>query len=643
MTLLRQLILSTLGLLLVVVCGSLVITVHNTRSYLNAQLATHAQDAATSLGLTLTAATEAGDTATQTVMVDAVFDRGYYRSIEVRDAGGGVTLRRQISAVPPAVPGWFTRLLPLATPSAEAVIMGGWQQLGTVNVRSHPGQAYSQLWQSTLANVRLFLAAGLLGILGAWLLVRTILRPLKAVETQAAAIARRDFATRAPLPRTPDLRRVAVAMNELSDKVRQMLAEQLALMEVAQAQAYRDPVTGLGNRIYFDNTLGHLLTAREEPAPGALALVQIRGLAAHNTQHGYGAGDTLLKAAATAVGAALQPYGVLGAARLGGGDFAWVLAESRRLDDIGTALCAALRQLHSSGQASDADVGHVGIASLQARESPRALLSRADRALREAQRASPASYVVSTDTSPALTATDNAERLRSALANRRLVLHAQSVHRLSDGAVLHHEILARIATPEGLVPAGAFLPGSEREGLAQALDRGVLATLFASSSYGDTRPLAVNLSPSSIADAGFRTWLREELARRPALAGRLCLELPEYGAGQHLDALREFAKEMRAMGTGLGLDHFGRGFSPFGYLASLRPAYLKMDGTHSHALPHSEEGAFFVRALANVAHTLDALLIAQNVEHDAQLSALMPLGVDGAQGYRIAPPGPFNP
>src|SRR3990167_5562943 len=70
--------------------GILVINAQSTRNYLVEQMQSHAQDTATSLGLSLTTSIERNDLATMNSMADAIFDRGYYREIVVRNVTGDI-------------------------------------------------------------------------------------------------------------------------------------------------------------------------------------------------------------------------------------------------------------------------------------------------------------------------------------------------------------------------------------------------------------------------------------------------------------------------------------------------------------------------------------------------------------------------
>lgn len=644
MTLLRQLILAILALLLLVFAGSVAISVANTRHYLDAQLQSHAQDAATSLGLSLSTSAAEDDRATMESMVDALFDSGYYRSIRIIDTGGAPLVERAQPVRFDDVPAWFVRLIPLDTPLGEAMLMSGWRQLGRVQVTSNPGYAYLELWRTTRGSVGLFALVAALAVALSVVGVNIILRPLRATEAQAAAIADREFPVQEHLPRTRELRRVVEAMNHMSRKVRQMLDEQIALGERLREKAYRDPVTGLGNRALFQHDLEHLLDSTEEHFRGVLALVQLRDFRDYNENHGYSAGDELLRQAAAALRETTAQFRPLCLARLGGADFGLLFPRSGddEIAAIGSAMSQALASLQERGVMPDGDVGHIGMAVHMGTDTLSMLLSRADAALRQAQ--------ATTGNAWQLAPTSESRKPRPAMTWRRLLnecleggklaLFAQPVLRPNDPLkVLHTEILLRLPTDEGLLPAGGFMPMAERLGLASAIDRAVITAVLARVRPSDNaRHFALNLSPTSLSDPRFRSWLLETLDQHPVQAADLTFELPEYGASRDLPALRELAVGLARRGSGLALDHFGRGFNPLGYLAGLKLRYLKVDGRYIHALAHDSDSRYFIATLREIAHGLDCKIIAEAVETEAQLAAVVELRMDGAQGYHLTAP-----
>jgi diguanylate cyclase (GGDEF)-like protein len=647
MTLLRQLLIAIFALLLLMFAGSVAISVGNTRSYLDAQLRSHAQDAATSLGLSLSSSAAENDRATMESMVDALFDSGYYSSLRVIDNTAADVVKRQQPVKFDDVPGWFVRLLPLHTPTGEAMLMSGWRQLGRVQVTSNPGYAYLELWRTTRDSVGLFAAVAALAVVLAVIGVRFLLQPLRATEAQAAAIADREFPVQEDVPRTRELRRVVEAMNHMSRKVRSMLDEQIALGERLREKAYRDPVTGLGNRALFERDLEHLLDSTEEHFRGVLALVQLRDFRQYNDSRGYSAGDELLRQAAIVLREAASDFRPHSMARIGGADFGLLIPRSGddEIAALGNALAQALGRLHERGLLTEPDVGHVGMAIRAPTDDARRLLSRADQALRQAQATAGNSWQLARDDGTRLPRAASLWRtlISNYLASGKIELYTQPVLKPDNPQmVVHHEVLLRLPADEGLLPAGGFMPMAERLGLAGAVDRAVVSALLARVRASDNaRTFAVNLSPSSLADPQFRAWLLAHLDQNPQILPNLAFEFPEYGAARELPALRELAVALARRGCALGLDHFGRGFNPLGYLAGLKLSYLKVDGRYIHALASDSDSRYFIGTLREIAHGLDCQIIAEAVENAGQLVAVTELRMDGAQGYYLASPKPL--
>ncbi|MES9905220.1 MAG: LapD/MoxY N-terminal periplasmic domain-containing protein, partial [Sedimenticola sp.] len=298
MTLSKQLIILIAALLLLVFVGTFLISVDNTRDYLEKQLASHAQDAATSLGLSISPHMAEGDLATVRSMTDVIFDRGYYRSIRIEDMKGKPLVDRILPVRIEGVPEWFIERLHLTTPMGESSLMSGWIQAGRVVIKSHPGFAYNQLWQTVAATFWWFIGSLVVVLTIALLLLRWVMKPLGSVERQADAICNREFLILDQLPRTPDLRRIVEAMNRMSAKVKQMLDDLEQLASGLRRQAHQHPVTGLVNKRYFTDTLTNLIRSPEEFSHGVLCLIQLKDFKDYNDRKGYQAGDELLREAA---------------------------------------------------------------------------------------------------------------------------------------------------------------------------------------------------------------------------------------------------------------------------------------------------------------------------------------------------------
>jgi len=277
MTLARQIALSGIFILLCLFIGMLTFVVKNTQSFLDQQLASHSQDTATALGLCLTLTMKNNDVVTASRIVDAIWDRGYYKSIEIQASNGTPLVSREMEVTVNAVPEWFIEFLNLHTEKKEALIMDGWRKVGKVSIVSNPGFAYEQIWLTFINSLEWLLLTGVMAtVLGGFLLY-IILRPLRAITAQAAAICNQQFLIQKTLPWTIDLRQVVVAINNMSLRLKTIFEEQAKTSEQLREQAYTDPLTHLGNRRFFDLQLDHLLKEASAQTSGVLLLIEIQG------------------------------------------------------------------------------------------------------------------------------------------------------------------------------------------------------------------------------------------------------------------------------------------------------------------------------------------------------------------------------
>ncbi|MEO7558408.1 MAG: EAL domain-containing protein [Gammaproteobacteria bacterium] len=650
MTLYKQLVLLILTLLTLMFLGTLLVNFYNTRAFLTEQLASHAQDTATTLGVSLSPPMQAQDVPTMNSIIDAVFDRGYYRGISVVSTQGQVLIDRKQDIVIERVPGWFVHWIKLEAPPGTAFVMSGWRQAGVVRVQSHTGYAYKQLWRTLTELIMWFAVTALLGIIAGVVVLRLLLRPLQAVERQAEAVSGGRYETQVTLPKTRELRSVALAMNRMTEKVKTTFKEQAQSAEHLRVLVYRDPLTGLGNRRYFDAQLQTHLKSNTDLKSSVLLLIQLNDLHEMNNRRGYQAGDMLLKQAAAVLEQATAEHEQCVLARMAGADFGLLMPNAGLADaqQLATAICSGLARLHSQGFSDSSNVAQIGVALYTGGQSATEVLSEADLALRAAQAQGPNTwyhYAAVLKLPEIHGGQEWKSYITEVVRARKLVLFIQPVvDAHHPERILQQEVLVRIPGQDNtLLTARMFMPMAEQMDVVVEIDRAVLTEIIArQSKQREGLPLAVNLSLASLRDADFSDWLFGMLAGMPNTAPRIAFEFSELWAVRELDRVHDFVTRLRLLGHGFGLDQFGRGFSAFGYLQSLRPDYVKIDGSYTEQVTENHDNQFFLSTLVGVAHSLDILVIAQSVESQAQWQILKELRMDGVQGYAVAEPRPIS-
>jgi len=652
MTLYRQLIIFTLALFFILFIGTWFAKLETTRSFLVDQLESHAQDTATSLGLSITQHMVNKDMPMIESMINAVFDRGYYRVIQLKDTKETVLIERSLDVTIENVPPWFIRWVRLETPDASANVMSGWIQAGSIYVKSHPGYAYKTLWEDVIRTTLWFLACGIFLLIAGAFGLRVLLRPLTLVERQADAICRKEYELQERIPWTKEFRRVVEAMNRMTHKVKEMFEEQVKQAEGLRERGYHDPVTGLGNRRYFDTQITARLDRRDSITKGILLLIKLNDLDKLNQLKGFQAGDEFLKRVAALLQDATRQYASCVLARLTGGDFGVFLPDAPPWDaeTIAGGVANRLSQLAAEQIAVTDNIGYVGAATYEATVILSRLISEADLALTAARQAGPNGWNVraitaETDKAP-LGQQQWKDMLEKALRERRISLDAQPVVKTTDrNHLLHLEIFSRIIQEDGtFLSAGVFMPLAERLKLVSSIDRIVLEEVMQlDRNQLGVENIAVNVSPASLQDDAFRQWLQSSLKTLPRTAPRIIFEFSEFSAVQNLNLVRDFSIFVREYGHAMGLDHYGQSFSNLGYLKSMRPDYVKIDRAYTGELKDEEsDSRFFIGSLCSVAHSIDIMVIAEGVETEQQVQILTELNLDAIQGYIVDRPKPIK-
>ncbi|HAN67173.1 MAG TPA: GGDEF domain-containing protein, partial [Halieaceae bacterium] len=155
MSLFKQLWLAIVLLLALAFGSSLIVSSLAAQRYLQQQLYLKNVDNAAALALSL--GQQEADGVLLELTLAAQFDTGHYELIELVSPDGKVLVRREDRQPLTDAPGWLPKVLPLEVEPGVAQVQQGWQQLGTLTVRSHSRFAYRALWDSTRLLALMFL------------------------------------------------------------------------------------------------------------------------------------------------------------------------------------------------------------------------------------------------------------------------------------------------------------------------------------------------------------------------------------------------------------------------------------------------------------------------------------------------------
>jgi diguanylate cyclase (GGDEF)-like protein len=415
-------------------------------------------------------------------------------------------------------------------------------------------------------------------------------------------------------------------------------------------RASRDALTGLLNRHSLRGRVDAVL-AREGHVP-ALLFIDVDDFKVINDTLGHSAGDKILAALASRLQHSVRPQDQ--PARLGGDEFAVLLARiehPREAITVAERVIAAMtRPIVVDGVQRILSVS-VGIAVHEHEgDTAEELLRNADLAMYSAKGRGKDRYAIyepslHADATARLNLTDE---LRRAVTTGQFVLHFQPTVDLREGAVTGAEALIRWAHPQrGLLKPPEFLPVAVESGMGGEIYDWVVTQACAAAAGwqrsgllpGDFR-LGVNVDAEQIVAGDFAADLQRVLERCGWPPSQLVLELVESSLVDARSALPVFA-DLEAQGVRLAIDDFGTGYSSLSYLRRLPVHVLKIDKAFVAELDQGAEGEAMTRAIIALASSMNLTTIAEGVERRVQVSRLLSLGCEEAQGYLYTEPLPL--
>jgi diguanylate cyclase (GGDEF)-like protein len=413
------------------------------------------------------------------------------------------------------------------------------------------------------------------------------------------------------------------------------ITSRLAAERQLRYQADHDALTGLWNRRRLELELDTLL----DPAGTrgcALVVFDIDHFKFLNDSAGHALGDELLKAVAHNLATQLHDEQRL--ARLGGDEFALLLPDTTETEgrEIAARMLTHLKSQRLVGRQVTASAG-VAASANGHRVSSGELLVAADIALYEAKDGGRDRCAVAIGVKRGHTWIDE---IRAALAEERLILHAQPIVDLVTGETVREELLVRMLDTRGeVIPPASFIPASERFGLINEIDRWVVGRGLELAAAG--RRLEINLSAHSLGDREI-TRMVAGAVEQGVEPDNIVFEITETAAAANYREAADFAERLSRIGCGFALDDFGTGFGSLSYLRHVAFAYLKIDMEFVRDLTRAAISQRIVRVVVNIASHLGQKTIAEGVEDEGTLNILRSLGVDHAQGFHIARPGPIQ-
>ncbi|PHJ58331.1 diguanylate cyclase [Nostoc linckia z18] len=414
--------------------------------------------------------------------------------------------------------------------------------------------------------------------------------------------------------------------------------------EKIRYQALHDMLTGLPNRLLFDEMLNKALpNASRKGESLAVIFLDLDRFKVINDTLGHTLGDKLLKEVAQRLNDSLRKGDTV--ARWGGDEFIILLPRVNNIEEVTQVAERILQTLENAFHLQGHELyisASLGIALLDS-NSPNAetLIQHADTALYHAKdkgRNNYQFYSVSLSAkNPELLTLEKS--LRYALERKEFSLYYQPRVSIATGEITGMEALLRWQHPDmGLVAPSVFIPLAEQSGLIVPIGEWVLRTACRQNKAWQDAGLpplmmAVNLSLKQFRQPQLVETVAKILQQTGLEPHFLELEITETTAIEDLEFTRTVLQDLQQMGVHLSIDDFGTGHSSLSRLQLLPLHNLKIDKSFVQDLTHDVKVAHIIKAIVSLGRNLGLRLTAEGVENEEELEFLRSIHCEDVQGF----------
>lgn len=408
-----------------------------------------------------------------------------------------------------------------------------------------------------------------------------------------------------------------VAANELQKRT---LTDELTV------KSYLDPLTGLRNRLAYDEALGYLLG---KEIPTGVGFLDLNGLKWINDNLGHDMGNKALRRVCEILLKYIQKEYVY---RISGDEFViiWTDVEYPIFNAAAEQLKAALVE--------EKDIASFGFV-WGAEEDVGVAVRKAEQAMQAAKNKFYASNTDLKGQRPGYL-----DLLLKEFRDSTFIPYLQPLYSIQYDRVYGAEVLVRKIDPHGNIhPPVEFIKVMEKEHMISMVDLEMLrqsCELLQKWKAWPDLVLNVNVSRNTLVEPDYLTQVDKIFADTGVDPRRLIFEITESSQGIQLESLSRLLDELRARGITLAIDDLGTEAACLEMLYLPQIGVAKIDRSLICKAEHSPREQTVIRHLIDLCHDLGMRCVAEGIETDSQIELLKQLGCDRLQGYKIGKPMP---
>ena len=425
------------------------------------------------------------------------------------------------------------------------------------------------------------------------------------------------------------------------------ITERVQLEEKLQLLAYYDNLTGLPNRILFEEEVTKAIRKHEKIA---IINIDMDDLKHVNDMFGNKIADCYIQHIAKLM-TDLSSFHDM-AARLNGDQFAILLTQVDTQQDISDKLDFLLHKIRKPWSYKGQDI--YGTVSMGITVCPEhgtdvsTLIQNAEIAMFQQKEKGKNGYLFFQPAmyEKTLYYIQMNRQLREAIEKEEFVLYYQPQYDLKTGNMTAMEALIRWNHPQkGVISPMEFIPVAEKTGQITLISEWVLSNAIRQRREWEEKgyqsvKIAVNLSGQCITESDTIDKICRKLGEAGIQPGEIEIEVTETSVMIDMGKAKENLQKLRNFGITIAMDDFGTGYSSLTYLHELPLDILKIDREFIKNVKNKETDASIYKTVVEMAHSMKLSVVAEGIETKEQNEFLLKSNCDIGQGFYFSRPLP---
>lgn len=397
------------------------------------------------------------------------------------------------------------------------------------------------------------------------------------------------------------------------------------LTEALTKKSYQDPLTGLNNRLAYDEMLEHL---RGKEFPVGVGFLDINGLKWINDTLGHDMGNKVIQKICTILNEHIEQQYIY---RISGDEFVmiWPDVDYKVFMSAAKKLEAAL-----FAEKNIASFGFVW----GKEEDTGIAVRKAEKAMQTAKNKFYAANAELKNSRPGYL-----DALLQEFRDSTFIPYLQPLYSIQYNRVYGAEVLVRKIDPHGNIHTPVeFISIMECEHMISMVDFTMLRQ--ACELIQKWKPvwpdivLNVNFSRNTLMEPDFLERIDQILSETGADPAQLIFEITESSQNIQLESLCSLLDEVKQRGISLAIDDLGTEAACLEMLYLPQISVAKIDKSLIDKAEHIDREQLVIRHLIDLCHDLNMRCVAEGIETDSQIELLKKLGCDKLQGYKIGKP-----